>query len=150
MRWMSIDPGGHMGWALWHDALLVEVGQEDAGLTWTKCRKGAARLVSIIVARGVESLVVEDFLLRPEEDIKSYGREGLTPVMTTGLVLGALDYIGWPGRVTMYSAADAKATVSLERLRKIVGDVWYAQLNTDHKRDAVRHGIIHCRREHLG
>ena len=134
-NWVSLDPGGTTGYAVWDGTELVRVGQVDCGRDWRGVVEGVDVLLEELV--GLGGLVVEDFLLRGG-GVRTLGREGLLPVYVTGVLLGQL-WREW--FVILQGASDAISVIDDGRLERAVGGVVGA-----HARDAVRHGLLFMRK----
>lgn len=151
MIWCSVDPGGTTGYVVWEssedwkEAWILEVGEFACGMTWMDCRrKLRAWLKDGAMLDWIEMWVFEDFLLRGV--VKSTSREGLTPCMITGLLLGELPEAV---DVVFYSVADAKGVITNDRAKRKVGPVWWKRIRAggkEHKTDALRQGLLHIRK----
>lgn len=138
--WISLDPGGTTGWALWRGADLVESGQIECGHTHEVQFLGCAEIVKIMRGNAIEFVLYEDFLLRGQ--VKSTAREGLSPVHVTAMLYGMVPLaLPWSVRWEKQLASVAKPVMGDDRLR-----TKGLYVRGPHARDAVRHGVVYSRR----
>jgi hypothetical protein len=143
MRWMSVDPGGTTGYALWEGRELVDQGSVRCGDTYEKQEVGVRALVLVWLGHcDLDSvLLIEDFLLRPG-GVRSSKREGLAPVQVSGLLYATLRERGWTGERYSYLASESKLVITDHRLR--AKGMWRGN---DHARDAIRQGLLFLRKK---
>lgn len=145
MRWLSIDPGESVGWALWDDDALIDSG---TGKLWNFAdsvyravfmEQDELELIDDELALlfvGVQRLVVEDFKIYPWEARK--GSLDWDSVRTARLI-GSLQSVSrWSGIEFYLQPAKIKESAVAAGAEEL----FFAPLHEcRHGNDAIMHGV---------
>jgi hypothetical protein len=138
-RWVSIDPGTHIGMAYWSGSERVRTTCRHVGKMWKDVLEGSHAAADEALEWDPRVVVCEDFLLRGR--VGSTDREGLSPVQTTFAMLAYMDAAGWVGDVVMQLPSEAISVITDERL-----DRYGLLTGNAHEKDATRHGVLYLRK----
>jgi hypothetical protein len=149
-RWISVDPGESVGWALWEKEKLITAGTGELwafGDSVFRAVFGDALENELmddelaVLFDGIELMVVEDFRIYPW--VAKAGGLNFDPVRTARLI-GAFTIIGRQSGIPMVlqpaKIKERAEAAGAERL-------FYAPLNENrHANDAMRHGVYYVAR----
>jgi hypothetical protein len=125
-RVLAVDPGETVGWALFQDLELTNVGQFPIG--------PLEDLDYFVTEQRPDVMVVENYRIYASRAAQHVGSE-----VNTAQYVGILKFIGsiYQIPVTLQMAHQAKGWVSDKRLR----DLGLFQTGKRHANDAIRHGV---------